>query len=386
MTKKFITTSVLTLCAIVSFASSVQADLLSDKSKELQNVRKRVEEQQKVLDATRKRKASLKNQIEILTEQIELSKLQLESINTQIEKTNLDMANLNGDLVAAEVQIYENKRVLREAIKEAYMRQRTGILEVVVGSTNLSDFMSQVEYISTIEGRITNSISVLQDLNDKLTEKKGQLEDADRTLKELQSSEQLEQNSLNVQEDSKQRLLTDATLTEAEYQRRVEEDVLAQKKLENEIAQLAANAPKNQLPPPGKLLWPIPARNISATFRDPDYTRRFGIPHNAIDIPTPHGTPIKAPADGYVQKVKFDGTTAYAYIMINHGGGVVTVYGHVSSVAVTTGQFVPAGTVIGGTGATPGSIGAGYLTTGPHLHFEVWLNGVAQNPLNFLVG
>lgn len=371
---------------VLAMVAPVHADLLSDKSKELQAIQKRVAEQQKVLDATRQRKVSLKNQIDALDQEIVLSELQLQAITAKVEKTNLDMKQLNVDLVGSEVEIYDSKKILREAIKEVYMRRRTGLLEVVVGSTNLSDFMSQIEYISTIESRITNSISNLQELNKTLKEKKGELEAADRTLKELQANEQLEQNNLTVQQQSKEKLLGDATLTEAEYQRRIEEDVLAQKRLESEIAQLAANAPKNKLPPPGKLLWPIPARAVSAGFRDPSYTKRFGIPHNAIDVPTPQGTPIKAPADGYVQKVKFDGSTAYSYIMLNHGGGVVTVYGHVSAVSVSNGQFVPAGSIIGRTGATPGSVGAGYLTTGPHLHFEVWLNGVAQNPLSYLVG
>ncbi|MEZ4210478.1 MAG: peptidoglycan DD-metalloendopeptidase family protein [Patescibacteria group bacterium] len=374
------------LLTTVAPAVYAQSNLLTEKSKELQELNKKIEQQQKVLDATRKRKASLKSEIDLLEQQIELSQLQLQAINTQIDKTRLDMNRINGDLVDAEVEIYENKKVLREAIKEVYKRKQVGVLEVLVGSTNLSEFMSQIEYISTIEGRITNSISVLQDLNASLKDKKGELETADRELKQLQASEQLEQNSLNVQQSSRENLLNDATLTESEYQKRIQESVLEQQKLENEIAQLAKNSPKVDLPPPGKLLWPIPSRLVTAGFREPGYRARFGINHNAIDIATPHGTPIKAPADGYVLKVKFDGSTAYSYIMVNHGGGLVTVYGHVSSVNVSVGQFVPAGAVIGGSGATPGSVGAGRLTTGPHLHFEVWLNGAAQNPFNYLVG
>lgn len=372
---------------IATPALPARADLLSEKSQELSQIRKKIAEQEKVLDATRKRKVTLKNQLDILDQQISLSELQLQSIATQIQKTQADMSRINGELVSSEIQIFDNKKVLREAIKEVYMRRRVGVLEVMVGSSNLSEFMSQVEYISTIEGRITNSISVLQKLNEGLKEKKGQLETADRDLKELQSNEQLERNSLTVQQESKNNLLHDATLTEAEYQRRLEQSVVEQQKIENEISRLASTSRKNALNQ-GKysLLWPISSHLVTANFRDPDYTRRFGIPHNAIDVSTPHGTPLKAPADAYVLKVKFDGSKAYSYIMLDHGNGMVTVYGHVSAVNVTTGQFVPAGTVIGRSGATPGSVGAGNLTTGPHLHFEVWLNGAAQNPLNYLVG
>ena len=372
---------------IVITALPARADLLQDKSAELQQLRKKIEEQERVLDTTRKRKATLQNQIQILDQQIELSSLQLQSITRQIDLTAAEMSRINGDLVDAEVQIFDSKKVLREAIKEAYVRKRVGLLEVLVGSSNLSEFMSQIEYITTIEGRITNTISILQELNDTLSAKKGELEKADRELQQLQASEQLENHSLSVQQSSKETLLNDATLTEAEYQRRLEAAVIEQQRLESEIAQLAASSRRNALNQ-GKysLLWPIPSRKVTANFRDGDYLKRFKIPHNAIDVATPHGTPIKAPADAYVLKVKFDGSTAYSYIALDHGNGMVTIYGHVSSVSVSSGQFVPAGTVIGGTGATPGSVGAGFLTTGPHLHFEVWLNGAAQNPLNYLIG
>jgi murein DD-endopeptidase MepM/ murein hydrolase activator NlpD len=247
--------------------------------------------------------------------------------------------------------------------------------------------MSQIEYISTIESRITGSITELQTLNEELKTKKTELEASDKQLKELQASRQLEQGSLDAQSQAKESMLSDTKLTEAEYQNRLEAAVIEQQKLENQIAQLAKSARKGVLND-GKytLLWPIGSRLITAGCRDPDYLSHFKLVHNAVDIATPQGTPMKAPADAYVLKVKFDGSTAYSYIMLDHGNGMVTVYGHVSGVNVTTGQFVPVGSVIGYTGGTPRSTGSGQLTTGPHLHFEVWLNGEARNPLAYLIG
>lgn len=363
------------------------ADLLSEKTQELQKLRDQIEEQQKQLDSVRKRKATLQNQLDILDGQIKLSELQLQALSGQIDTVNLNMSQTNGELVTAEIQIFEKKKVLREAIKEAYLRSRSGLLEVLIGSSNLSDFISQIEYISTIESRITGSINVLQALNEKLKGKKEELEAADKQLKELQASKQLEQNSLDAQSNAKESILHDTKLTEAEYQKKLEAAVIEQQRMENEIARLAASARRGVLNEGQySLLWPVPSRLITAGFHDSDYYARFKMQHNAIDIGTPQGTPIKAPADAYVLKVKFDGSSAYSYIMLDHGNGMVTVYGHVSGVSVSTGQFVPVGSVIGSTGGTPGSTGAGWLTTGPHLHFEVWLNGAARNPLAYLVG
>lgn len=367
-------------------AIQVSAQTLQEKSKELVEINKKITEQQRVLDATRKRKASLQNQLELLDQQIELSNLKLQSISAQVDKTRLDMSRLNGDLVEAEVQIYENKKVLREAIKQVYMQQRVGILEVMVGSSNLSEFMSQVEYITTVQGRISNSITVLQKLNDSLTIKKGELEKSAVELEQLHASQQLETGNLTVQEQSKIGLLNDATLTEAEYQKRLADSIREQQAVQAEISRLAASAPKNAINRTGySLLWPIPARKVSAGFRDPDYVRVFKVPHNAIDIPTPQGTPVRAPAEAIVQKAH-DAGKGYSYIVLNHGGGQVTVYGHISSILVRQGQQIPQGTVIGLSGGAPGSDGAGWMTTGSHLHFEVWINGSAVNPLDYLVG
>jgi murein DD-endopeptidase MepM/ murein hydrolase activator NlpD len=370
---------------LVPVVQPVQADLLTDKANQLRDIQKKITEQQKVLDATRSRKATLQNQLASLDEQIKLSELQLESINANIEKITADMDQLNGQLVDAEVQIFENKKVLREAIKEVYMRQRVGVLEVLVGSTNLSDFMSQVEYITTIQGRITNSITVMRKLNDALKDQKVKLEKADIEIKQLQSSKQLEQQSLDSQQNSKQGLLQDATLTEAEYQRRIRESALEEAAIQAEIAQLTSNLTKNTLVPPGKLLWPIPARKVSAYFRDPDYFKIFKVWHSAIDVPTPQATPIRAPANAFVEKVR-DAGKGYSYIVLNHGDGLATVYGHVSRIMVGQGQFIPLGAVIGLSGGLPGGDGSGWMTTGAHLHFEVWKNGAAQNPMNYLVG
>lgn len=384
--KKIITWILIVALMLVTCVGA-HADLLSEKTQELNQLRQQIEEQQKLLDAARKRSATLQNQIDILEKQIQVAELQLQALTTEIEKTSAEISRINGELVDAEVQIYEKKQVLREAIKESYLRRRTGLLEVVLGSTDLSELISQLEYITTVEGRITSSLTVLQELNVTLKETKGRLEAADKELKELQAAKRLEQNSLVVQAGAKDALLTDAQLTEAEYQKRLAEAVIEQQGLQREIAALASGARRDALNQGNfSLLWPVPSRLISAGFHDPDYAKRFGMVHNAIDIPTPQGTPVRAPSDAFVAKVHDSGGTGYSYLVLDHGNGMVTVYGHMSSMNVGVGQFVPVGSVVGLSGGTPGTRGAGWLTTGPHLHFEVWLEGQARNPLNYLVG
>jgi murein DD-endopeptidase MepM/ murein hydrolase activator NlpD len=131
------------------------------------------------------------------------------------------------------------------------------------------------------------------------------------------------------------------------------------------------------------ILWPVePTYGISAIFKDPEYERYFGLEHNAIDIPALQGTPVTVAEDGVVEEVKDNGL-GYSFITVRHAG-YVTLYGHLSSLDVKKGQQLLKGDPLGETGGMPGTNGAGNLSTGPHLHFEL-ITGVGHiNPLKHL--
>jgi murein DD-endopeptidase MepM/ murein hydrolase activator NlpD len=130
--------------------------------------------------------------------------------------------------------------------------------------------------------------------------------------------------------------------------------------------------------------WPIPSRRITAYFRDPSYYATVGAQHDAIDIGTPQGTDVTAPADGYVYYILAPAPGNYSYLAIKHKDGYVTVYGHLSEIDVEPYQFVHAGDIIAKSGGMPGTPGAGPATTGPHLHFEVWKDKEPVDPLRYL--
>jgi len=148
--------------------------------------------------------------------------------------------------------------------------------------------------------------------------------------------------------------------------------------------QLLKKAKEEQLVLNYLLEWPIyPKKGLSATFRDPSYYAKFKMQHNAIDIPALQGTPIKSAEAGYVYKAKDNGY-GYSYIIILHKNKIRTVYGHVSKIFVKEGQLVQKGELIALSGGKPGTKGAGKMTTGPHLHFEVLQDGIYRNPLDIL--
>jgi murein DD-endopeptidase MepM/ murein hydrolase activator NlpD len=130
--------------------------------------------------------------------------------------------------------------------------------------------------------------------------------------------------------------------------------------------------------------WPVePTLGISAGFHDEAYHKRFGMEHNAVDIPVLQGSTVYAAAAGAVVKVSDNGK-GYNSIVISHDGGFSTLYGHVSAFLVKEGDAVRAGQAIALSGGTPGTNGAGRMTTGAHLHFEVIRQGVHVDPLQYL--
>lgn len=129
--------------------------------------------------------------------------------------------------------------------------------------------------------------------------------------------------------------------------------------------------------------WPVIGK-ISAGFMNAAYERFFGVPHRGVDIVVGQGSPVFAASDGIVFLARDGGETGYSYLLIGHRDGYATLYGHLSSFAVSNGEEVTAGQMIGLSGATPGTHGAGPMTTGAHLHFELIRNGTHMDPLTVL--
>ncbi len=131
------------------------------------------------------------------------------------------------------------------------------------------------------------------------------------------------------------------------------------------------------------LLWPVqPLLGISAYFEDEGYVARFHMEHHAIDIPVNQGSDVYAAAGGIVAEVQDHGL-GFNYIVVEHPGGYSTLYGHLTKFTVTVGQRVFAGDLLGYSGGRPGTEGAG-MSTGPHLHFAMYKDGKAVDPLLYL--
>lgn len=131
------------------------------------------------------------------------------------------------------------------------------------------------------------------------------------------------------------------------------------------------------------LLWPLEwNEGITAPFRDPAYRKLLGFDHDGTDMRAKVGTKVLAAASGIVREVTDNGL-GFNYITVEHDNGFVTLYGHVVRFEVTEGERISAGQVIAMSNGMPGTDGAG-ISTGPHLHFELHINGVPVDAREYL--
>ena len=352
---------------------------------------------QQLIAEKQKEKASLKNQLSILDNKMAEIELDIEGTKLEIEQTELELRSLELEIAKKDQQINQAQDRLSKLIKTIDQQGSKNTLEIILMNDSFSDFLNDLEYLNNISSAVRDELEDLKDLKASLEEQQQTLNHKREQLAELQQVLADKKYALDQEKENKNFILEQTQLSESEYQalladaKKEQEQANAEisqleRTVRQKLAQLEASRPKNNQNKPNStsvFIWPVPKNRINAYFHDPDYPFRNVFEHPAVDIRAAQGTPIVAAADGYVAAAK-DAGMGYSYIMIVHDNGLATVYGHVSKIVVKEEDYVTAGQLIGYSGGTPGTPGAGKMTTGPHLHFEVRLNGIPVDPLAYL--
>lgn len=340
---------------------------------------------------------SLKNQMTILDNHVVQVGLDIEATEQKLDTLQLEIEAFNLAIEDKEKTVDRHKQIISEFVRTLHQEGSRDMLEVLATYDDFSDFYDKLQYARTVEENLGRNARGLRLAKEELQHKKEGTEARKKTYDDLRSELENKQKDLSEQTFAKEELLTETQSSEATYQTLLKNLKSQYQQIENEItsieqqvrAKLEAQDKLNgtsDISFDGKLSWPTPSRYVTAYFRDPSYPYRYVFEHNAIDIRASHGTALKAAASGYVARTRYCTlSSCYSYVMIVHSGGLSTVYGHMSNIAVQTDQFVTRGDTIGYSGGTPGTVGAGPFVTGPHLHFEIRKNGIPVNPLNYLV-
>ncbi|MEA2065184.1 MAG: peptidoglycan DD-metalloendopeptidase family protein [Patescibacteria group bacterium] len=365
---------------------------ITEQQKKISDLKEKAGEYQKIIQEKQLKIDSLEKQLLVFKNRIAKKELDIKIVNEEIAETKNKIKEKNLEIKKKEEEIKKQKRKIIEFIRLIYKNDKKSYLEILILNDSFSEFFNYLTFTENIERELKNALDGILLLKEKLENSKDLLEKEKLNLDKLEIKLTREKDKLNEEKRLKEVILVETNYSEKLFQKLLVKAKAEQIAADNEILNfekekraLFKKQKKNKkLDNSSELSWPVnPSRGISAYFHDPDYPFRHLFEHPGIDIIVSQGTPIKAPANGYVARVK-DAGFGYSYIMLIHSDGLSTVYGHVNKILVQEDEFVARGQIIGKVGGKPGTLGAGKLTTGAHLHLETRLDGIPVNPLKYL--
>lgn len=364
-------------------------DQIAQKKKEIEDLRKQSEVYEQNIKIKQTEAVNLKNQMAILDNQIAKIKVDIKTTEVEIEESNLELQDLTLGIKEKENKIKNQKEILAELVRQIYNNDDKNSLEVLILNESFSEFFSHLSYLEEVATELQTSLNKVRIFKEQLESQRQESDSKRQQLETFKKELESRKEKLDERMKAKGSLLIETRNSELKFKTLFTQLKEEQQQIDSEIVDLEGEI-RSRLEPSkigsieGGLIWPVnPIKGLSALFHDPEYPLRYIFEHPAVDIRTPQRTPVKAAASGYVAKAK-NGGYGYSYVMLIHDQGISTIYGHVNKILVKEDTYVKAGDIIALSGGLPGTLGAGRLTTGPHLHFEVRLNGIPVNPLEYL--
>lgn len=349
---------------------------------ELQDQYDGVEEAQKLIES-KIVKSEEEKQLELKKQQdinFQISRIQSEIVRLEkeIDRIEYNIKKLEQEILVLEDEIESKYELYKLRLKAHHMSGDSGFLDILFNSTGLGDLFRRVESIVKIKDYDKRLIKDLMETKEKIELSKSKIEDEKKSIE--RNRIEVEKNKRSLEEALKhsQENVSNISRIQAEHRFSVEQLEAQKAQIENEIYEALKEADQNMDFIGGDWIWPVPGYNYISSH----YGWRDGYLHKGTDIAGSgiHGKPIVAINSGKVIKVEKNHRPGYSYgmyVMVDHGGGYVSLYGHMSGIDVNVGDWVKRGQPIGKVGNTGWS-------TGPHLHLEIRVNGTAQNPMNYI--
>ncbi len=384
----------ISLAPLLSWGATVDElnEQIKTKQAQLEDLKKQIDTYRDAIAEKQSQASSLKKQLTILDDKIAQAELDIKTKELALNTVTLQIQVVTLDISRHEQSIADKSAKIAEILRQLYQNDRKSLLEIVALNSSFGKYFDQLSYLEELQRNLQQQTNQLQTTKTELELQQQSLALYKADLLKAKNDLEEARGLLGSELNTKQYILTQTRQSESRYQNLLTQAIQEQQKANSEISNLEQEVRrrlKNQgLNNLDKLdtnfIWPVnPYKGLSTYFNDPTYIFRKYFEHGAIDIPNAQGNAIKAAASGYVARAK-DAGLGYSYIMIVHNNGLASVYGHVSRIDVEENSFVSKGQIIGAVGGMPGTRGAGRLTTGPHLHFEIRLNGIPVNPLDYL--
>ena len=376
---KTITAAIICAAAILTAfpaGASTQSDV--DKLKnQLSSVTSQKNTLKKQLNSIKSQKNSTAKNIEILDNKIAAAEQEMELQQQLIDKLNTLVEEKRVEVEVGKERVQKQNEDMRARVRFMAEKGNVSYLSILLSADDFSDFLTKYEVIKQITAFDSGVLERYKEAVKKVEQQKAEL---DAALSDAEKQEKvLKQQKLEYESEVAQREKTLADLVsrektaQADYNSIVKEE----EELNASIKKLVAQLGTSSIYVGGTMQWPLPAANNVVTckygMRVHPITKVYKL-HTGVDLRATKGTNIYAANSGTVIKSTY--SSAYGnYVLIDHGGGVATLYAHMSSRKVKLDQKVKRGDVVGLVGST------GY-STAPHLHFEVIKNGNYTNPLD----
>lgn len=393
---------VLLIFAVMPSSLIASASTVDEIEARQEELRTETEELESKLESLREDEEKAQEYSDTLNEKIELTEDKIDTAISDIKSLNSSITDLEDKLEESAQEYDDTMELFKERVRALYLAGDVGTIEILLNSTSLYDFSMKSELLKSVAERdkllceeITEYMEKTQEDKDELSAQKKevanlkkQLEsdqeelvelkaENDEIISDLQSRAATTQDKIDerAQEDADlqaelERLIEEQRKKEEEEQKRQEELAQQQQEQQGGSDETVYDPPTDGTGGSADFGWPLPGYG-------PDYiTCPYGDGHNGLDIGAPHGTPIVAAQSGTVLNASYHDSWGNN-VLIYHNGTYSTRYAHMSSMAVSVGETVSQGQVIGYVGDT------GY-SFGDHLHFEVYQDGYRVDPYPFL--
>lgn len=368
-------TASLIMAALMSLSVAGTA-LADDLEEQLQDLQEKAAQQQEITNEAQARVENLSEKLRVLQEEVDAATSEYNDVKGRLDKVQSDIYENTELLNKTEKELKVKNKKLAKRVRDIYINGQISYVDVLFGAKDFSDFLTRMDILKRIIKHDYDLIMKVKADREIVMNTKAKLEKDKADVELLVADAEIKQKNMLDKKQAQQVLLDKAEYDRDVSQQAYEEIMAASEEITRMIQRSQMVGGSYVAGGSGAMIWPLngPITSEFGWRTHPIFgTQRY---HSGLDIGGDYGLPIVAAASGTV--IHSGWISGYGYtVIIDHGGGITTLYGHNESLLVGEGESVSQGQTIAMCGSTGNS-------TGPHCHFEVRENGEPVSPYSYL--